>query len=141
MRGTVRSLLAEADVADVAAARSAGVADDTWAPLVLIGPDHGQAPAPWSGAAVVTGAAVGSETGSGWSLRAVDGDLWRLEPTGTTVVPQRLDESGRAHVAALLARPASLEHRWQPEPPDAEQLARLQALLESVRLPEPPRGR
>jgi DNA-binding SARP family transcriptional activator len=126
----VREVLHAAAVDDVAQARSAGVGEDAWLPQVIVGRDVTASAQPWSGSAVVTGGA-----GDGWQLRTDDGDTWRLDPGGVTVVPQRLDDDAMRSLHDLLD---PRTHPVEPEPDGSvsEQRDRLRDLLARLDVPE-----
>lgn len=95
----VTAILQSAGVPDVAAARVAGVADDVWAPAVLlIGASTGDATDPAAGVSLVR---VAEGPGTGWTLCRADGD-WRLDPLGSAFTPQRLDLDTVAPLAEAL---------------------------------------
>jgi hypothetical protein len=93
----VAAILSHAEMPDVAAARSAQIASDVWAPAVLIdagnaeGQRTHQTPVaePHGGLCVLATRGSESEDRLGWSLRSRD-DGWVLEPLGIELEPQRL---------------------------------------------------
>ncbi|MGQ0842993.1 MAG: hypothetical protein ACT4QF_02545 [Sporichthyaceae bacterium] len=96
----VGSILQAAGVPDVGGARTRGVADDVWAPAVLlVGASTGDVPEP---AAEVTVVRVAESAGTGWALRRTDGG-WRFDPLGVALTPQRLDLHGLGPLAEALA--------------------------------------
>jgi DNA-binding SARP family transcriptional activator len=97
---SVRDVLGQCDVADVRMARSSGVADETWVPEVVLGQDVAATAAPWSGAAVVRGG--GPAAAGEWALRPEQGELWRLDPPGIAIVPQRLEPDDQQDLALLV---------------------------------------
>jgi DNA-binding SARP family transcriptional activator len=107
----VERVLRECGVADLAAARGTGVADDAWSPeIVLMAHDiasHQRAQleevlyrVPRVGLAAVTG----GKTGLGeWRLRFLgDGSTARLDPPGVTLRPQRLAGAEYEHLLDVL---------------------------------------
>ncbi|MEO6822338.1 MAG: hypothetical protein ABI468_07815, partial [Candidatus Nanopelagicales bacterium] len=131
---SVRDVLAQCDVTDVRMARSAGVADETWVPEIVLGQDVAATATPWSGAAVVRGGDVATE--GEWALYPEQGELWRLEPPGIAVMAQRLEPVDQ-HDLALLVHDEppgriSVSVLTSSGPTLAEEIALARAALERV---------
>jgi len=103
-RSDIGDLLTCAGVPNLAAARLAQVADDAWAPAVLIPGGHPAVSASGAGASMIRLAEPGTDA-DGWVLaKAAEG--WQLDPHGIPVNPQRLSAEMAAPLAAALATAA-----------------------------------
>lgn len=131
-QGAVRDVLAQCGVADIRQARSAGVADETWVPEIVLGTDVAASAAPWSGAAVVRGG--DAATAGEWTLHPGEGAQWQLDPPGIAVVPQRLEPEDQQTVAMLVgaAPPVRVPATDSSSPTLSAQVARVRAALERV---------
>jgi nucleoid-associated protein YgaU/DNA-binding SARP family transcriptional activator len=136
-----RAVIAAANARDALHARSMLAGDETWNPVILVGPGLTQAVPPWAGYAAVTT----DHPEARWRLDLESGSRARLEPFGVTLRPQHVTPQDYAALIDLLRiggiDPDPDQH---PEPPDADAeisapLAALpsaseQALLEGVEL-------
>lgn len=95
----VSGILHAAGVSDVDGARAQGVADDVWAPAVLLVGSGAGAPEPAAGVAVVR---VAESAGIGWALRRAAHAGWTLDPLGIELTPQRLDFAAAGPLAEAL---------------------------------------
>jgi hypothetical protein len=110
----VGNLVHSAGVPDVAAARIAEVADDAWAPAVLL---HGGSSRQTGTGRGVSTVRLATERGDedGWVL-VCTADGWRLDPHGIDLLPQRLDPEAEAALGAALATAAAPAAEREPIP-------------------------
>jgi DNA-binding SARP family transcriptional activator len=129
----VASVLASAGLSTVHAARSMGLADDVWGPAVLVcgpGLSADLSPEPHRGLCLV--AVTGERKPvKGWTL-ASTGGIWRLEPHGIELVPQRLDLTTLDAVGELL------DTADQPSEPGLPSPLEVESALTTVRAGDGP---
>jgi DNA-binding SARP family transcriptional activator len=124
----VGDVLAECGVSDVRAARSAGVADETWVPEIVVTEGVVGPTAPWSGAVAVHA----DPSGDGqWALEPMDGRRWRLDPPGVVVEPARIGAVDLAGISNLVS-PVVAQPDVTDEPSLGVEVARAGAALAQV---------